>query len=131
MDSESVSQGKFEGWVKEIIDDLPDNYLKHINNLAVFVEDVPTMDQLEKFGLRSKYALFGLYEGYHQSFKVNIGTVVPDKITIFRIPILKYAGTIEQVKAQIKSTIIHEIAHHFGSGEKGARKAANKFASQK
>jgi predicted Zn-dependent protease with MMP-like domain len=130
MDSENISREQFERWVKEVIDDLPEKYLQHINNLAVFVEDFPNLDQLKKFRLRSKYALFGLYEGYYQSYKINVGTVIPDRITIFRMPILKYNGGIDQIKFQIKSTIIHEIAHHFGSGEVGARKAANKFLTK-
>jgi predicted Zn-dependent protease with MMP-like domain len=129
MDSDKVSGKQFRKWVQEEIDGLPDKYLKHINNLAVFVEDFPTQTQLNKLRLRSGYGLFGLYEGYHQSLKLNVGAVMPDRITIFRMPIMRYCQNENEVKAQIKSTVIHEIAHHFGSGEEGASKASHKFSN--
>lgn len=115
---------KFEKWVKETLDSLPEKYLNHLNNVVILVEDYPTSNQLKKVKLGNSRVLFGLYEGYHQSLKINIGTVVPDKITIFRYAIMESSQTEKEIREKIENTVKHEIAHHFGSDEAGARKAA-------
>jgi predicted Zn-dependent protease with MMP-like domain len=120
----TVSKEQFERLVSEAIDSLPDDILQKLNNVAFFVEDYPTKEQLRKTGTNKQFTLFGLYEGYYQGKKLGLNAVLPDRITIFRKPILQHCATDAQIKAQICSTIKHEIAHHFGSDEKGARMAA-------
>lgn len=120
----NISNEQFENLVNMAIDSLPEKFLERINNLAVFIEDYPTKEQLKKTKVSKEFDLFGLFEGYHQASRVNFGPVLPDRITIFRKPILKQCSTAEEVKKQVVSTVKHEIAHHFGSDEKGARKAA-------
>jgi predicted Zn-dependent protease with MMP-like domain len=122
----NVSRKQFEEWVKEVIDSLPEKYLQHLNNVAFFVEDCPSQDQIRKVKLGKGLVLFGLYEGYHQSSRKNIGVVMPDRITIFRKSIAGYYNDVALVKKQIENTIKHEIAHHFGSNEPGARKAGSR-----
>ena len=120
-----ITREKFEKLVEEALDGLPDKVKLKINNVAVFVEDYPTKKQLGKTGRGERdYMLFGLFEGYAQARRINFGAVLPDRITIFRGPICKYARTEADVKRQIVSTVKHEIAHHFGSDERGARKAS-------
>ncbi len=119
-----VSREQFELWVKEAIDNLPEKFLKKLNNVAFVVKNEPTKEQLKKAKLKAGHILFGLYEGYLQSRKLNIGPVVPDRITIFRKAITGQHSTKEGIRSQIFKTIKHEIAHHFGSGEEGARKAS-------
>lgn len=120
-----VLKAQFEKWVAEAIDSVPEKFRERINNLAFFVEDHPTQEQLRKARLlgRRGVLLLGLYEGYHQSRRLNIGPVFPDRITIFKKPIESLCNTEEGLKKQIFSTVRHEIAHHFGSDEPGARKA--------
>jgi predicted Zn-dependent protease with MMP-like domain len=120
-----VPSEKFEEIVSEVLNGLPDKFKEKINNLAVFVEDFATPKQLGKTGRNSqaKYELLGLYEGYVQSSRKNVGVVFPDKITIFRVPVMQECSTEEELKKSIAGVVIHEIAHHFGSDEKGARKA--------
>ncbi len=123
-----VSKVQFEKWVAEAIDNVPEKFQERINNLAFFVEDRPTREQLKKAKLsgRKDVVLLGLYEGYHQSKRLNIGPVFPDKITIFKKPMESFCRTEEELKKQIENTIRHEIAHHFGSDEPGARKAGRR-----
>jgi predicted Zn-dependent protease with MMP-like domain len=123
-----VSKDQFERWAAEAIDNVPEKFQERINNLAFFVENHPTKEQLRKAKLlgRKNVVLLGLYEGYHQSKRLNIGPVFPDKITIFKKPIESFCRTEEELKKQIESTIRHEIAHHFGSDEPGAQKAGRK-----
>jgi predicted Zn-dependent protease with MMP-like domain len=69
----------------------------------------------------------GLYEGYHQAKRLNIGLVFPDRITLFKKSIESMCRTEEELKKQITSTVRHEIAHHFGSDEMGAQKAGQRM----
>jgi predicted Zn-dependent protease with MMP-like domain len=119
-----ISKIQFEKWITETVDSLPEKFQEKINNLAFFVEDYPTNEQLKKAKLlgRKNIILLGLYEGCHQSKRLNIGPVFPDRITIFKKPIESLCRTGEELKKQISKTVRHEIAHHFGSDEKGARK---------
>lgn len=119
-----ISNEQFEQIVAEALDAIPEEFISKMNNVAFMVEDFPTEEQMDKVNVKSKYGLFGLYEGHIQSKRVNIGTVLPDKITIFRIPIMKSCDTIEDCRNRIINTVRHEIAHHFGSDEHGARQAA-------
>jgi predicted Zn-dependent protease with MMP-like domain len=123
-----VSKKQFEKWVVEAIDSVPKKFQEKINNLAFFVEDHPTKEQLKKVKMsrRGSMLLFGLYEGYHQANRLNIGPVFPDRITIFKKPIESYCETEVELKKQITSTVWHEIAHHFGSDETGAQKASRR-----
>jgi predicted Zn-dependent protease with MMP-like domain len=120
-----ISKQQFERWVVEAIDNVPQKFRERINNLAFFVEDYPTAEQLEKVHLsgRGGEVLLGLYEGHHQAKRLNVGLVFPDRIIIFRQPLERICRTQEELKRQITSTVRHEIAHHFGSDEAGAQKA--------
>ena len=125
-----IEREKFEQIVSEVIDALPTETAKRINNLAFFVEDFPNGEQLSNTARPpdNKYSLLGIYEGHVQSRRLNIGAVLPDRITLFRVPIMQSCSNMEELRRQIEDTLKHEIAHHFGSDEKGARKAGKKRA---
>ena len=116
------SKAQFEKLVAEAIDNMPERFQKRINNLAFFVEDRPTEEQLGKIehSKENDYELLGLYEGYHQSKRLNSGPVLPDRITLFKKPIESFCRTEKELKERITKTVYHEIAHHFGSDEEGA-----------
>jgi predicted Zn-dependent protease with MMP-like domain len=121
----NISREKFKKLVAEAVESVPEKFKNKLNNVAIFVEDYPTREQFGKVGRgRRDYMLFGLFEGYAQARKLNFGPVLPDKITIFRQPICKYASNEQEVKQQVISTVKHEIAHHFGLDEEGARRAS-------
>ena len=118
-----IPQEQFESIVGEAIDELPEEFQDKINNVAIFVNDFPSPQQMASTNTKSKWGLLGLFEGYAQAKRLNFGTVLPDKITIFREPIQRSCDDIDACRARIKGVVRHEIAHHFGLGEKGARKA--------
>ena len=105
---------RFKELVGEALDSLPLEFAKKLDNVSVVVEDFSTPYQLKKLGLSSGTLLFGLYEGIPQVKRRNYSGVLPDKITIFKNSIERVSQTDEDVKAQIRATVIHEIGHHFG-----------------
>ena len=98
----------FERLVGEALDSIPDGLYRLIDNVAVFVEDEAPEDDPH---------LLGLYEGVplteRDSSYVGNG-LLPDSITIFRLPILRVCETREDVVREVRVTVVHEVAHHFG-----------------
>lgn len=119
-----ITNQRFDQLVRQALESLPAKIKTKINNLAIFIEDWSSQKQLNKIGLRPTATLFGLFEGYAQAKKLNYGSVLPDRITIFRQAIIRSANSSEEIKEKIINTVKHEIAHHFGSDEAGARRAS-------
>ncbi|MEM7129954.1 MAG: metallopeptidase family protein [Chloroflexota bacterium] len=108
---------RFEELVQEAIETIPDSLWNNIDNVYVTIEEWPTSYQLASVNLRHRSQLLGLYEGVPLTKRSSrYGLVPPDKITIFRQPILHYCrfGSDEIIRQQVRRTVIHEIAHHFG-----------------
>lgn len=123
-----ISQEAFDNLIAEALDNLPDNIREKMNNAAVFSEDYPNEAQLKKLDKKPDMVVYGLFEGYGQAKRINIGAVLPDRITLFRMAICDNCFNEEEIRKQIASTLKHEIAHHFGSDETGARKASKNRA---
>lgn len=122
--------GVFENLASEALEAMPKEFREKMDNVAIFVEPFPSEEQIRKFNLREEHKmLFGLYEGVPQTKRANygIGGAIPDKITLFMIPILRVAKTKEELKKQIRSTLYHEIGHHFGMSEEDIRKAQRRL----
>ncbi len=118
---------EFEKLVQAGIELIPKNFLAKLKNVAILVDDEPTREQLEKVKIGKGISLFGLYEGVPLTKRgPHYGMVLPDKITIFQGPIERLAGSEREITEIIKNTVWHEIAHHFGSDEKGAKKSERK-----
>ena len=110
-----MSDKEFEAIIAEAMDSLPERFLEHVKNVAITWADDPTPEQRVKQRLRPDQTLFGLYEGIPLTRRGNgYNLVLPDKITIFKNPILHFAQDIDHVKKQVKHTLWHEIAHHYG-----------------
>ena len=78
------------------------------------MEDWPTKDQLIGSGLDEDELLLGLYEGIPLTERYGYDMVLPDKITLFQKSIESICSTDEEVMREIRDTITHEVAHHFG-----------------
>ncbi|MBU2036948.1 metallopeptidase family protein [Patescibacteria group bacterium] len=121
-----MERDAFEKLVAEAMDEIPPEFLAQLKNVAVVVEDEPSEEQLKKLKLRRDLTLLGLYEGVPLTRRGEYTMTLPDKITIFKNSIELVAQTAEEIKKIVKDTVRHEIAHHFGSDERGASKAAKK-----
>jgi predicted Zn-dependent protease with MMP-like domain len=111
-----LTRQRFEELVEEALDLIPDELWSAINNVAVTVEDWPSHRQLDDAGVPPGELLLGLYEGVPLTGRTGAyGLVPPDIITIFRGPILRICPRNEAaVRNQVRRTVLHEIAHHFG-----------------
>lgn len=105
---------------------MPSEFREKMDNVSIFVEDFPSLEQIKKFKLREENkTLLGLYEGIPKTKRGNygIGGAVPDKITLFRYPILSFVRSERELVKQIKDILFHEIGHHFGMSEAEIKKA--------
>lgn len=94
---------------------LPDEILARMENIDVVVEEWPTSGQLAEVGLKRSETLLGLYQGVPLTRRSrHYGMVVPDKITIFQRPIEARCRYDNEIIAEIRRVVQHEIAHHFG-----------------
>lgn len=100
-----VAQEEFEELVAAALDDLPPEISAVMDNVAIFVEDEPPDGE----------NLLGLYEGVPLTERSGAYVLTtPDRITIFRLPVLSLCENHHEVKEQVRVTVVHEIAHHFG-----------------
>ena len=101
-----MSRERFEELVGEALDMVPQELLNLMSNVVILVEDEPPPDEPE---------LLGLYEGHALTTRGwDYAGVLPDRIIIFRNPILRMCESEEDVAEEVKITVVHEIAHHFG-----------------
>ena len=117
-----MDDNKFKQLVSEALDSLPKEFAEKLNNVSVAVDDFPTFYQQRKAKIPPQSLLLGLYEGIPQTKRGIYYSNIPDKITIFKNAILQICQTDEQVRVQVRSTVIHEIGHHFGLSEADLRK---------
>ena len=118
---------QFEQLVRIAIDHIPEQYGKRISNVAFVVEDEPDEHQRTKLKLRSDQSLYGLYEGVPLTKRGSgYNLVVPDKITVFRLPILASSMTMQDVENRVYETVWHEVAHYFGLDHERIHKLQSK-----
>lgn len=105
------------------VEALGPDVLKRLDNVAIVVEDAPTKVQREEMGMAEGEQLFGLYEGVPQSERgLEDIPQLPDKITIFKKPILSAYINPADIARCVENTVWHELAHHFGFDEEWVAK---------
>lgn len=110
----SISRDRFESLVRRAISELPDNFRARLDNVDIIVDDIASIDQLIGTGIESEMDLLGLYEGIPLTERYGYDMIIPDKITIFQKAVESTCASQEQITEEIKVTVLHEIAHHFG-----------------
>lgn len=111
----SITDDEFENLIGEQLDTLPEKYVKGLDNVLITYEDDPSPQQRIELKLHCNQTLFGLYQGIPMTQRnAGYNMVVPDKITIFKNPILFASHDVKSLKEQIRHTLWHEIAHHYG-----------------
>ena len=106
---------QFEKLIARAMDEMPEEYMRNLNNVVITYADEPTPAQREELRLRGNQTLFGLYQGIPLTKRgAGYNLVLPDKITIFKLPILYSTYDEAGFYSQIKHTLWHEIAHFYG-----------------
>lgn len=110
-----LSDEQFDTLISRAMDELPQEYIKGLNNVAILMADEPTLEQVRKSKLDSRHLLLGLYEGVPLTQRGSGWSgMLPDKITLFKHAILMVAHSEAELFEQIKRTLWHEIAHYYG-----------------
>ncbi|WP_026197206.1 metallopeptidase family protein [Sciscionella marina] len=100
-----LSEEEFIELVGEALDGIPERFTAAMDNVVVLVEDEHPGEP----------GLLGLYHGIALTERtIEYGGALPDRITIYRLPILARCATPEEVVREVRITVVHEIAHHFG-----------------
>ena len=101
---------------------LPKFFKKKMKNVDVVVEDRASRDLLSEMGLQSPFELLGLYQGIPLDRRgFYYGNVLPDKITLFQVPIESICQTREEIEEKVKEVVIHEVGHYFGLDDEKLR----------
>jgi predicted Zn-dependent protease with MMP-like domain len=108
-------RARFERLVDRALRQLPGRWSEKLDNVAIVVADRPTAYQRAAAGVGPDDELYGLYEGIPQPQRpATYGMVLPDRITIFQRSIEADCRSEAEIVAEVRHTIVHELAHHFG-----------------
>ncbi|GIF07656.1 hypothetical protein Asi03nite_51940 [Actinoplanes siamensis] len=108
--SVEMSRERFEELVGDALDEVPVELLSLMNNVVFLVEDAPPDGGDD---------LLGVYEGTALTDRGwDYAGVLPDRITIYRLPTLRICDSEDDVVEEVAITVVHEIAHHFGIDDK-------------
>ncbi len=114
-----VSREEFDRLVAEAVNHIPEELGRLIENVAVVVEEEPSRQELEEVGLDPETeTLFGLYQGVALPERgSDYGGVSPDRIVVYRRPLLEACRSRGELLREIRDTVIHEVGHYFGLPE--------------
>ena len=121
-----MTRKEFEELVVLALKGLPKVFKKKMKNVDVVVEDQASRDLLSDMMLRSPFELLGLYQGVPIGRRgFYYGNVLPDKITLFQIPIESICKTREEIEEKVREVVIHEVGHYFGLDDERLRELEN------
>ncbi len=113
-----MSLRAFEKLVAQALDSLPRQFAELLENVAVVVEDEPDPEDLAAMGMDPEEDdLFGLYQGVPLSERDTFYDAIPDRVAIYRGPILRNTVSRREVIREVRDTVVHELGHHFGLDE--------------
>jgi predicted Zn-dependent protease with MMP-like domain len=112
-----LGRGAFERLVGEALDDLPEQFAELLENVAVVVEEEPDPEALEEMGMDPAEEILGLYLGVPITERDTYYQALPDRIALYRGPLLRYCTSRQEVIREVRDTVIHELGHYFGLGD--------------
>jgi predicted Zn-dependent protease with MMP-like domain len=105
----------FESIVRDAIESLPEEFQHALENVAIVVQEEPNPQDLQELGINPDTdELFGLYQGVPLTDRSSGHAGLPDRIEIYRGPILRSCDTAREMVTEIQDTVIHELGHHMG-----------------
>jgi predicted Zn-dependent protease with MMP-like domain len=110
-----LSDQEFDTLITRAMDELPIEYIQNLDNVAIVQADQPTDEQKAKMKIDGNSLLLGLYEGVPLPTRgAGYTFVLPDKITLFKQPLLTISRNEEELFENTKRTLWHEMAHFYG-----------------
>jgi predicted Zn-dependent protease with MMP-like domain len=123
-----MKRDRFRQLVAEAVDSIPEAFRKHLQNIAIVVEDEPPPEVLAEMDIEPPDTLFGLYQGIPLTDRRwDHGNTLPDKISIYQFPIEDVCETEDEVVTEIGETLIHEVGHYFGLSEDEIRDIEDRY----
>ena len=112
-----LTASEFEKLVEDGLTLIPEEIRSRINNVQIVIEDEPSDELLDELGVPPDETLFGLYTGVPLTERTLEYSALPDRIIIFRRPLLEEFDNPPAIRREVTRTVIHEVAHHFGIDE--------------
>ena len=112
-----LSPQDFEDAVAEAVRQIPESFRPYLENVEILIEEAPTARHLRELRVPRGGTLLGLYIGVPRIFRPHDYAGLPDRILLFRRPLLQAAGDPAGLRTEVIRTVLHEVAHHFGIGE--------------
>ncbi len=109
-----LSRAAFDKLVAEALDGLPPRFAELLENVAVVVEEEPEPQLLAEMGMGEDEELMGLYLGVPLTERDSQYQSLPDRVAIYRGPVLRCCGSRRQVVREVRDTVVHELGHYFG-----------------
>jgi predicted Zn-dependent protease with MMP-like domain len=123
-----MTRERFARLVEEALRDIPAQFRDAIRNVAVVVEDEPSRELLEELEMDLDDSLFGLYHGTPLTERDSTyGNTLPDRISIYQLPIEDACEDEDDVRQCVAETIIHEFGHYFGLSEEEIEEIEEKY----
>ena len=117
----SLSRAAFEALVREALEDVPEEFLTLLQQVPIVVEEEADFDTMAAMGLEADADLYGLYDGIPLTERRSDDIGLPDRILVFRRPLVEDFPDPQELRREVRITVLHEIAHHFGIGEERLR----------
>ena len=113
-----ITDEAFQELINQALGTLPGEHVKNIANVAILYEVEPTPEQRHQLMLRHDQTLLGLYEGTPLSKRQGIDRLFPDRITLFKGPLMRRSNSTAELLEDIRHTLWHEIGHYYGLDHK-------------
>jgi len=104
----------FDRLVARALAAIPMPFAAALDEVAIVIEDEPTPDQIALHDIDPDELLYGLYEGVPRTAWGAGGVPIPNKITLFRLPLEEDFADPDELADEVRLTVIHELAHHLG-----------------
>ncbi|MBM3860417.1 MAG: metallopeptidase family protein [Verrucomicrobia bacterium] len=112
-----ISASQFEKLVDEGLELIPGEIRRFMENVQIVIEDHPSDDLLDDLGVPEDETIYGLYEGTPLTERTSDYCAFPDRIIIYRRPLLEDFDAPEELRREVARTVVHEVGHHFGIDE--------------
>lgn len=123
-----MTREAFTRLVEDALQTIPRRFRDAMTNVAVVVEDEPSPDLLEEMEMEPGDTLFGLYHGTPLTQRDSgFGNALPDRISIYQMPIEEACDDEDDIRACVAETVIHEFGHYFGLSEEEIEEIEEKY----